>query len=311
MINKNFTIITFYQFKVILNKQYNYLQLINFCKFNKIKGTIILADEGINGTLAGLEKNISELLIVLQNLKFDDLNIKTSYYSVMPFQKLKIKQKKEIVTLKTRKAIPEKISGKKIDYSEWNKIIEDNDTLVIDVRNEFEVSMGSFTGAVNPKTKNFTDFKAFVKKNLANSKRKKIAMYCTGGIRCEKASSYMIMNGFKNVSQLNGGIIKYLENISKNNSFWNGECFVFDERVSLKNELKKGSFKICYGCREPISIKEIKSKFYVEGVCCPNCYERISEKKKKNLMERIKQIQLSKKRGEYNRFIKQTVSDYE
>ena len=119
------------------------------------------------------------------------------------------------------------------------------------------------------------------------------------------------MNGFKNVSQLNGGIIKYLENVSKSNSFWNGECFVSDERVSLKNELKKGSFKICYGCREPISIRDIKSKLYVEGVCCPNCYERISEKKKKNLMERIKQIQLSKKRGEYNRFIKQTVSDYE
>ena len=182
---------------------------------------------------------------------------------------------------------------------------------MIDVRNEFEVKIGSFAGAVNPKTKSFTDFKSFVQKKLNKSKNKKIAMFCTGGIRCEKASSYMMMKGFKNVAQLDGGILKYLEKTPKKDSMWNGECFVFDGRVSLKNELKDGTYKLCHACWLPISDKDTYSKYYNPGVSCHNCFDKTSEEKKKNLLERNKQIKLDKKRGNFNRFIKHSISDYE
>ena len=215
MNNKYFSIITFYQFKIIKDKKDIITKLKDFCKFNKIKGTILIADEGINGTIAGLEKNINSFILYLENFSFEKLNLKRSKYKYMPFQKLKIRNKNEIVTLRTKFADPTKISGKKVKYNEWNQLIKDKDTIVIDVRNEFEVKIGSFEGAINPKTKSFTDFKSFVQKKLNKSKDKKIAMFCTGGIRCEKASSYMMMKGFKNVAQLDGGILKYLEKLQK------------------------------------------------------------------------------------------------
>ena len=215
MNNNFFTIITFYQFKIIKDKSNIITKLKDFCKFNKIKGTILIADEGINGTIAGLEKNINSFILFLENFSFEKLNLKRSKYKYMPFQKLKIRNKNEIVTLRTKFSDPTKISGKKIKYNEWNKLVKDKDTIVIDVRNDFEVKIGSFEGAINPKTKSFTDFKSFVQKKLNKSKDKKIAMFCTGGIRCEKASSYMMMKGFKNVAQLDGGILKYLEKIPK------------------------------------------------------------------------------------------------
>ena len=190
-----------------------------------------------------------------------------------------------------------------IKHLKWNDTIKDTNTILIDVRNDFEVKIGSFDGATNPQTNSFTEFKTFVNRNLNNSKGKKIAMFCTGGIRCEKASSYMIAKGFKDVFQLDGGILKYLENIPRSKSLWKGECFVFDSRVSLKNELKSGTYKLCHACRVPISPKDIKSQFYSEGISCPKCFDKITEEKKKRLMQRNKQIRLSKKRGTYNRFI--------
>ena len=311
MNNKYFTIITFYQFKHINNKNKLILKLKLFCKFNKIKGTVLIADEGINGTIAGLKKNINDFIEILNNFKFSELNIKKSQSKYMPFQKIKIRKKNEIVTLRTKFSDPKNLSGKRINYDEWNKLIDDKDTIIIDVRNKFEVKIGSFVGAINPNTNSFTEFKSFVKKNLSQSKNKKIAMFCTGGIRCEKASSYMMMKGFKNVSQLDGGILKYLEKTPKRNSLWQGECFVFDNRVSLKNELKEGSYKLCHACRLPISIQDTKSKHYIPGISCHNCFNKTSDKKKKKLMERNKQISLAKKRGIYNRFIKQSILDYE
>ena len=178
----------------------------------------------------------------------------------MPFQKLKVKYKKEIVTLRTKYSDPEIQTGKHINFNEWNNIINDKNTILLDVRNDFEVQIGSFKGAINPKTKNFTEFKAYVKNNLNNSKDKKIAMFCTGGIRCEKASSYLLAKGFKNVCQLDGGILKYLEKIPESKSLWNGECFVFDGRVSVKNGLKDGTYKMCHACRKPLSSNETKFK---------------------------------------------------
>ena len=311
MNNKYFSIITFYQFKIVKNKKGIITKLKDYCKFNKIKGTILIADEGINGTIAGLEKNINSFIVFLENFNFNNLNLKKSKYGYMPFQKLKIRSKNEIVTLRTKYSDPTKISGKKIKYNEWNKIIKDKDTIVIDVRNEFEVKLGSFEGTINPKTKSFTGFKYFVQKKLNKSKNKKIALFCTGGIRCEKASSYMMMKGFKNISQLDGGIIKYLEKTPKKDSMWNGECFVFDGRVSLKNELKDGTYKLCYACQLPISNKDTFSKYYNPGVSCHNCFYKTSEEKKKNLLERYKQIKLDKKKGNFNRFAKQSIFDYE
>ena len=311
MNNKHFTIITFYQFKKDFDQTKALLELNNFCKFNKIKGTILIANEGINGTLAGLKKDIDNLISILKKFNFANLNLKFSSSKFMPFQKLKIKQKKEIVTFRTKFSDPEKQTGTHISFSEWNNIVNDKKTILLDVRNDFEVQIGSFRGAINPKTKNFTEFKDYVKTNLNKSKDKKIAMFCTGGIRCEKASSYLIAKGFKNVCQLDGGILKYLEQTPESKSLWNGECFVFDGRVSVKNELKEGTYKICYACRDPISLKEINSKKYNPGISCPKCFEITSDEKKKRLIERKKQISVAKKRGAYNRYIKQTVKDFD
>ena len=310
MNNKNFTIITFYQFYKNFDKSKLVSEINDFCKFYKIKGTIIIANEGINGTVSGFEKDVNRVIDILKKFNFNNLKIKFSYSKYMPFQKLKIKQKKEIVSLRTKYSNPEIQTGRYVSFNQWNDIVNDKKTILIDVRNDFEIQIGSFKDAINPNIKNFTQFKDFVKINLNNSKDKKIAMFCTGGIRCEKASSYLLAKGFKNVCQLDGGILKYLENTPKGKTLWNGECFVFDGRVSVKNELKHGTYKMCYACRMPLSVKESSSKKYISGISCPKCYKKISNDKKKRLIERNKQISISKKRGLYNRYIKQSVKDY-
>ena len=311
MNNKHFTIITFYQFKKDFDQTEVLSELNDFCKFNKIKGTVLIANEGINGTLAGLKKDINNIISILKKHNFLNLNTKFSYSKFMPFQKLKVKYKKEIVTLRTKYSDPEIQTGKHISFNEWNNIINDKKTILLDVRNDFEVKIGSFKNAINPNTKNFTEFKYYVKKNLNKYKNKKIAMFCTGGIRCEKASSFLLAKGFKNVCQLDGGILKYLEKIPASKSLWNGECFVFDGRVSVINELKDVTYKMCHACRKPVSLKEVNSKKYKPGISCPNCFNKITDEKKKRLSERNKQISIAKKRGLYNRFIRQTVSDFE
>ena len=220
MNDKHFTIVTFYQFKKNFDKINLVSELKNFCKYNKIKGTIIVANEGINGTLAGLKKDINNIQIKLKKFNFLNLNLKFSSSKFMPFQKLKIKLKKEIITFRTKYSNPENQTGKHINYNLWNDIVNDKKTILLDVRNNFEIKIGSFKGAINPRIKNFTEFKDYVKNNLNNSKDKKIAMFCTGGIRCEKASSYLLAKGFKNVSQLEGGILKYLEKTPESKSLW-------------------------------------------------------------------------------------------
>ena len=309
MINSKFTILTFYQFKQIKDLLLLKSRISDFCKFNKIKGTIIIAEEGINGTIAGTSQSIKNFQLEIKKIGFENLNPKYSYSKFMPFFRLKVRLKKEIVTLRTKIADPENITGNKIKPENWNNLITDNDTILIDVRNDFEVEMGSFRGSINPKTKSFTEFKSYLKDNLSEAKDKKIAMFCTGGIRCEKISSYMIKKGFKNVNQLHGGILNYLEKIPEKNSLWDGECFVFDNRVSVKNELKDGTFQLCHACRAPLSKTQIKSKKYLKGISCPKCYGKISAAKKKSLIDRNKQISIAKRKGLYSPFIKQTVSD--
>jgi UPF0176 protein len=309
MINSKFTIVTFYQFKKIKDILIIKNQLSNFCKFNKIKGTIILSEEGINGTIAGMSVNINNFESHILKIGFHNYNPKYSYSKLMPFFRLKVRLKKEIVTLRTKIADPENITGKKIKPDEWNNLISEKETILIDVRNNFEIEMGTFKGSINPNTKSFTEFKNYLINNLDEAKNKKIAMFCTGGIRCEKISSYMIKKGFKDVNQLHGGILSYLEKTSNKNSLWNGECFVFDNRVSVKNELKDGTYELCHACRHPLSPGQLKSKKYSKGVSCNNCYGKISDSKKKSLIDRNKQISIAKRKGLYSPYIKQTVND--
>jgi len=298
MINSKFTIVTFYQFKKIADILIIKNELTRFCKFNKIKGTIILAEEGINGTIAGISDNINKFESYISKMGFDNYKPKYSYSKYMPFFRLKIRHKKEIVTLRTKITDPENITGKKIKPEEWNNLISDKETILIDVRNNFEVEMGTFKNSINPNTKSFTEFKSYLKNNLNNAKDKKIAMFCTGGVRCEKASSYMLQVGFKEVLHLKGGIIKYLENIPEKKSKWEGECFVFDNRVAIEHELDVGTYIICNGCGEPVSKDDASSDKFKKGIHCPSCFDKLSEDQIKRATERQKQVELAKKRGE-------------
>ena len=310
MKNLKFTIITFYQFKKNSNVERLQNLLKNFCSFNKIKGTILLAEEGINGTVAGLIKPINLLELEIQKLGFTKLELKRSFYEFMPFNRLKIKIKNEIVTVDGSQLDVENYTGQHVVSSEWNALIEDEKTILIDVRNNFEVEVGSFEGSINPKTKNFSEFKQYVDKNLSENKNQKIAMFCTGGIRCEKASSYMLNMGFKNIFQLKGGILQYLEDITIKESRWQGECFVFDNRVSIQNAMAPGTYELCHSCRNPLGIKDRLSKDYVKGISCSKCINKTSKDKKLKLRERNKQIEIAKKKGLYNPYIKFTPSDF-
>ena len=310
MKNLKFTIITFYQFKENTNKYKFQLILKEFCSFHKINGTILLADEGINATVAGLSEPINLLEKELIIMGFDNLEKKKSYYNFMPFNRLKVKNKKEIVTFGETNLNVEKLKAQHTTSSDWNNLIADEKTILIDVRNNFEVEIGTFERAINPKTKNFSEFKKYIKNNLIEEKNKKIAIFCTGGIRCEKASSYMLKNGFKNIFQLKGGILKYLEETSMEKSKWKGECFVFDNRVSIKNEMKKGTYELCHACRNPVSILNQKLDDYERGISCSKCKNMTSADKILKLKERNKQIKIAKKKGLYNPYIKYTPSDF-
>ena len=310
MKNLNFTIITFYQFKQNSNVQKIHNLLRNFCSFHKIKGTILLAEEGINGTVAGLDQSIGLLELELNSLGFKKLELKLSNSDFMPFSRLKVRIKKEIVTFDGSQLDVENITGKHIDSSKWNTFLNDESILILDVRNSFEVEMGSFERSVNPKTKSFSEFKKYIDVNLSENKSQKVALFCTGGIRCEKASSYMLTQGFKNVFQLKGGILQYLKDNSSKESKWNGECFVFDNRVSIQNEMLPGTYELCHACRNPLSLKDRLSEKYIKGISCIKCVDNISENKKLKLQERNKQIEIAKKKGLYNPYIKYSPSDF-
>ena len=299
----NICIISFYKFVKILDLENIKKQIENICYKCDTKGTILIASEGINGTIEGAHHNIKKFLEQLKNdKKFSDIIPKYSYSSKDSFNRMKIRLKKEIVTIGNTKVNPNKYIGKYIDPDNWNEFISDPNTILIDTRNDYEVSIGTFKGAINPKTKSFRDLPNWIKNNLENTnddyKNKKIAMFCTGGIRCEKSTSYLVQKGFTNVSHLKGGILKYLENVPKKKSLWNGECFVFDQRVSVAEELKPGSYLMCHGCRMPLKPDDTKLKSYIHGVSCKYCHNTKSAERKKRYAERQKQINLALKRGE-------------
>jgi len=276
--------------------------LLDFCLTREIKGTLLLADEGINGTLAGPEKSILELLEYLKNDplfegNFKRLGHKESWSDKHPFYRMKIKLKKEIVTLGVPSVSPTKVVGKYVKPQDWNTIISDPDIVLIDTRNDYEYAIGTFKNAINPKTTTFREFPEYVKTHFDPKKHKKVAMFCTGGIRCEKASSYMMSEGFDEVYHLEGGILKYLEEVKPEESLWQGECFVFDQRVAIKHGLEVGDYDQCYACRYPLSHDDMKSEKYTPGISCPHCYDHQTPEKLKRLTERQKQVILAKERG--------------
>ena len=299
-----YTIYGFYKFKKIKSlKKYKSLFQKEIFK-NDIRGTIILSAEGINGTIAGKKSNINKLVKILKRQfrlrNFDNKNVSKSHFQ--PFHKGKIKIKDEVVPLGIKINSKNKKLNRYISGKSWNKLISNKETLVVDARKPFEYDVGTFKNAINPKIQNFRDFPKYLKKI---NKIKPVAMFCTGGIRCEKASIFLKRKGFKNVFQLKGGILNYLNKIEKKDSLWRGECFVFDNRVSLKHKLKQGTYSVCSGCRMTFSTKDKKSYKYEEGVSCPRCYDTLSNSQKIRFRMRQNQINLAKKAGRKHKFQKE------
>ena len=273
--------------------------LLNFCVERHIRGTLLLAEEGINGTVAGNRKAIEELITYLRaDERLEDLDCKLSYHEERPFLRMKVKLKREIVTMGQEGIDPNTCVGRYASPAQWNELIDDPEVLVIDTRNKYEVEIGTFQGAVNPETNSFREFPDWVERNLDPKKHKKVAMFCTGGIRCEKSTSLLVSKGFEDVWHLKGGILNYLEQTPERNTRWEGECFVFDSRVAVNHKLEKGRYDQCFACRFPIDDEQKKSPHYQPGISCPRCHDAHTEEQKGRFAERQRQISLAKRRGE-------------
>ena len=299
-----FTVFGFYKFQKLYNLKKNQKILDSFLINNNIRGSIIISKEGLNGSISGRKNDIKNLIIKLKKIfsikNFNSFNTSKSKFN--PFHKLKIKIKNEVVPMDLKIFKRKKKNNNYIEPRKWNKIISNKKTFLLDARKPFENKVGSFKKSVNPKINNFRDFPKYLKKL---KKDHPIAMFCTGGIRCEKASAYLEKKGFKNVYQLKGGIINYLKKIKQKNSLWKGECFVFDNRVSLKHGLVQGTYSICGGCRQPVSIKDKKSKRYEEGVTCPNCFNKLTKEQKSRFRMRQSQVYKAKQSGKKYNFQKE------
>ena len=261
------------------------------CEKHGICGTLLLAPEGINGTIAGRPDGLDAIMEYLDDtFQVNQGEVKYSEASEKPFIRMKVRLKKEIVTLRAPEADPSKNVGTYVEPKDWNNLVNDPDMIMIDTRNIYETKIGMFENAVDPNTNSFTEFKDYVSKNLDPQKNKKVAMYCTGGIRCEKASSYMLAQGFEEVYHLKGGILKYLETIPADESTWKGSCFVFDKRVAVEHGLKESDHKLCYGCREPLEPEDLRSDAFELGVSCPHCIDDLDEDRAERLRMRQRQI---------------------
>lgn len=272
--------------------------LLSFKQYDDLKGTLILAEEGINGTVAA-SKQTTELLLKWFDEHPDfNLSYKQSYCEENPFLRFKVKLKKEIVTIGDQAINPNDLVGEYLNPQQWNELLQDPEVVVIDTRNDYECQIGQFKGAINPKTETFRAFPAYVDDQLDVKKHKKVAMYCTGGIRCEKASSLMLARGFEKVYHLEGGILKYLEEVKQENSLWEGDCFVFDQRVAVNHDLEPSGHEQCFACRAPLTQAQMMHESYQPGVSCEYCVEQTTLEQKASFIERQKQHQLAKKRGE-------------
>jgi len=266
---------------------------------NGVKGTLLLAREGINGTIAGPQSGIDAVLDYLRSdQRLAELSFKLSFNDENPFARTKVKLKKEIVTMGVEGIDPNLVVGTYVKPQDWNALISDPEVIVVDTRNDYEVEIGTFKDALNPDTETFREFPKYVEDNLDNTKHKKVAMYCTGGIRCEKSTAYLKEQGFEEVYHLEGGILKYLEEVPKEESLWQGECFVFDGRVAVNHDLEQGQYDQCFACRFPLTEQKMASEHYVKGVSCHRCHESVTDEQRARFAERERQIQLAEQRGE-------------
>ena len=275
--------------------------LKKICNTEGIKGSLLLAYEGINGTISGSRLGIDKVLDHIRSWPgCSDLVHKESYATEMPFKRMKVKLKNEIVTMGQPNIDPTVNVGNYVDASDWNNLISQEDVVVIDTRNDYEVAIGSFEGAIDPETKSFGEFPDWWQDNKSKYQNKRIAMFCTGGIRCEKSTNFLLNEGVENVYHLKGGILKYLEEVPKDNSKWTGECFVFDSRVSVKHGLKEGIYSLCYACRMPLSPNDLNRSEFEKGVSCHLCINSNDDERKERFRERQRQVELADKRGKHH-----------
>jgi UPF0176 protein len=286
---KMMVVATFYKFTKLSDFAEMQNPLLSFCEVQGVKGTILLALEGINGTIAGSRQAIDSVLAYLRcDIRLADLEHKESFAQQPPFERMKVRLKKEIVTFGLPINPTEQV-GTYVSPQDWNTLVSDPDVIIIDTRNDYEVKIGSFKGAINPDTHSFREFPEYVQKNLDPNQHKKVAMFCTGGIRCEKASAYMLSQGFQEVYHLQGGILKYLEEVPEPESLWQGECFVFDERIAVQHGLEPGTHDMCVGCGHPINEEDKLSPNYEAGITCPYCFDTLTPEKRQRMEERKRQ----------------------
>jgi len=295
--------------QIVVSALYKFVTLEDFAALKKplltlmeaqqVRGTLLLAKEGINGTIAGDRNGIDAVLAWLRaDARLADIETKESYEQSMPFYRSKVKLKKEIVTMGIEGIDPKKSVGTYVKPQDWNALISDPEVVLIDTRNNYEVQIGAFKGAINPDTDTFREFPDYVKTQLDPNKHKKVAMYCTGGIRCEKSTAFLKEQGFDEVYHLQGGVLKYLEEIPVEQSLWEGECFVFDNRVAVNHDMEKGQYDQCYACRYPITEADKNSEQYQAGISCPHCFDKVTAKQLQRFQEREKQVNIAKQRGE-------------
>jgi len=292
-----FVVAAFYKFTSIPDFATLRSPLQTLCARGGVHGTILLAPEGINGTIAGPRDGVDAVLASLRSdARLADLEHKESTADTMPFRRMKVRLKREIMGLGEPCSNPIRQVGQYVRPEDWNGLVNDPDVLLIDTRNDYEIELGTFQGAINPDIRTFRQFADYVENNLDAALHKKVAMFCTGGIRCEKASSFMIDKGFPEVYHLQGGILKYLETVPAAESTWVGECFVFDKRVGVDHSLERGQYGMCYGCGSPITEDDQTSDKYEEGICCPRCFDKLDDRKRSRAEERIRQAKLTEER---------------
>ncbi|MBP6020586.1 MAG: rhodanese-related sulfurtransferase [Burkholderiaceae bacterium] len=292
-----------YKFVTLTDYQALQAPLLACCEAHQVKGTLLLAEEGINGTIAGPEAGVLAVLAYLRSdVRLAELEHKASWAPEMPFYRMKVKLKREIVTMGVPNVHARTMAGTYVKPDDWNQLIDDPDVVVVDTRNDYEVAIGTFAHAINPHTNSFTEFPQWVQDQSQPGgvlhNKSKVAMFCTGGIRCEKSTAYLRTQGFDQVYHLDGGILKYLETVDEADSRWDGDCFVFDERVSVKHGLVPGEYELCRACRLPLGPEDKASEHFVEGVSCPHCHDQHSPEQKQRFIERQHQIELARQRDE-------------
>ena len=306
----SYRIVAFYQFVQLDSPEELRETLRLLCHQLELKGVMLISAEGINATMSGAHDHIETLLTWLRHdNRFADLTVKEAQAAHNPFYRLRVRLKKEIVSLGVDGVDPNQVVGTYVEPSDWNLLIQDPKVTVIDVRNDYEICAGTFEGAINPQTEQFRDFPKWVDANLDPQQNPKVAMFCTGGIRCEKATSYLKQKGFESVYHLKGGILQYLHDVSEDESLWEGECFVFDQRIAVNHQLSPGQTQLCHACSYPITEADRQSEHFVRGVSCPRCHDRWTDAQKKRFAERQHQMDLATERTEAHLGMKQKLPD--